>query len=220
MVFRKIHGASFTPEYECWHGMKSRCYNPKHPKFPLYGGRGIKVCDRWLYGENGKTGFKCFLEDIGLRPSPKHSIDRYPDNDGDYTPDNTRWATPAQQKWNSRGCRRMGKSTKTALTATFVRNARPAAARKDIPDGACPGLYLSIEPTGSKRWALRYRRPDGSGRLKRSARLVLGSVHNGVTDDTPPVIGGHLTLAAARHLVAALRHDAAIDQYNRKNRTK
>jgi integrase len=93
----------------------------------------------------------------------------------------------------------------TTLTATAVRNARPARARRELPDGACPGLHLTVEPSGSKRWALRYRRPDG-----RSARLVLGSVY--VADKEPseePVIGGHLTLAGARRLVAALRHEIA-----------
>lgn len=91
-----------------------------------------------------------------------------------------------------------------ALTATADRNARPSEARRDIVDVGCPGLVLTIEPTGSKRWALRYRRPDG-----RSARLVLGSVYDGAIDDTPPVIGGHFGLAAARRLVAGLRHEIA-----------
>ena len=93
----------------------------------------------------------------------------------------------------------------TTLTAVVVRNARPAKARRDVADASCPGLQLTIEPTGSKRWTLRYRRPDG-----RSARLVLGSVY--VADKEPttePVIGGHLTLAGARRLVAALRHEIA-----------
>ena len=93
----------------------------------------------------------------------------------------------------------------TTLTATAVRNARPAKARRELPDGACPGLHLTVEPSGSKRWALRYRRPDG-----RSARLVLGSVHADAKESSDePVIGGHLTLAGARRLVAALRHEIA-----------
>jgi integrase len=93
----------------------------------------------------------------------------------------------------------------STLTATAVKNARASIARRELPDAACPGLHLAIEPSGSKRWALRYRRPDG-----RSARLVLGSVH--VADQEPatePVIGGHLTLASARRLVAMLRHEIA-----------
>src|ERR1700735_1671017 len=92
-----------------------------------------------------------------------------------------------------------------ALTATAVRNARPSRARRDVPDAGCPGLVLTIEPTGSKRWALRYRRPDG-----RSARLVLGSVYADGSGAVPdPIIGGHLTLASARRLAAALRHQIA-----------
>jgi integrase len=91
------------------------------------------------------------------------------------------------------------------LTATAVKNARPAAARRDIPDAACPGLNLSIEPSGSKRWTLRYRRPDG-----RSARLVLGSVYLASKEPSDePVIGGHFTLAGARRLTATLRHELA-----------
>jgi integrase len=93
----------------------------------------------------------------------------------------------------------------TTLTAVVVRNARPAKARRDVADASCPGLQLTIEPSGTKRWTLRYRRPDG-----RSARLVLGSVY--VADKEPatePVIGAHMTLAGARRLVAALRHEIA-----------
>jgi Arm DNA-binding domain len=91
------------------------------------------------------------------------------------------------------------------LTATAVRNARPGFARRELPDASCPGLNLSVEPSGTKRWTLRYRRPDG-----RSARLSLGSVY--VTNEEPPtdpVIGGHMTLASARRLVAKLRHEIA-----------
>jgi hypothetical protein len=66
-------------------------------------------------------------------------------------------------------------------------------------------MRLTIEPSGAKRWTLRYRRPDG-----RSARLVLGSVYFAGKEPTEdPVIGGHLTLAGARRLVAKLRHEIA-----------
>jgi hypothetical protein len=86
--------------------MKERCLRPLHKSFARYGGRGIKVCDRWLNGEGGKSGFECFLVDMGLRPSMNHSIDRYPDNDGNYEPGNCRWATTAEQHWNQRGMSR------------------------------------------------------------------------------------------------------------------
>src|SRR5690606_32604787 len=51
-------------EYIAWMNMRSRCYNPGNEHFSLYGGRGITVCDRWLTGENGNTGFECFLADM------------------------------------------------------------------------------------------------------------------------------------------------------------
>jgi integrase len=92
------------------------------------------------------------------------------------------------------------------LTAAAVARLRPAKDRREVPDGACPGLYLVVQPSGGRSWALRFRRPNG-----RPARLVLGSVYAsaGKEPDTLPTIGGHLTLAAAHRLVAELRHQIA-----------
>jgi integrase len=93
------------------------------------------------------------------------------------------------------------------LTAITVAKCRPGTVRREVPDGGCPGLHLVVQPSGAKSWALRYRRPD-----KRTAKLVIGSVfdHDGKRDpNTKPIIGGHLTLAAARRLVAELRHEIA-----------
>ena len=72
------------PEYGSWWGMVQRCTYARHNRFHLYGGRGIKVCDRWRYGEDGKSGFECFIGDMGPRPEGL-SIDRV-DNDGNYSP--------------------------------------------------------------------------------------------------------------------------------------
>lgn len=82
-----------SPEYEAWVQMRSRCTNPNHHAFARYGGRGIAICDEW-------DSFDDFFADMGARPSPLHSLDRYPDNDGNYEPDNCRWATSAEQMRN------------------------------------------------------------------------------------------------------------------------
>lgn len=98
------HGASFSRLYSIWSGLKSRCLNPNSPQFKNYGGRGIKVCHRWRNGGDGKSGFECFLADMGERPSAKHSLDRI-DTNGDYEPGNCRWATAREQNNNTRANR-------------------------------------------------------------------------------------------------------------------
>jgi len=92
---RLKHGMTNSGEYHAWVGMKQRCYNKNSHAYHNYGGRGIKVCDRWL------NSFENFIADMGNRPSPKHSIDRM-DNDGNYEHGNCRWSTMKEQMNNVR----------------------------------------------------------------------------------------------------------------------
>lgn len=92
---RAKHGQWRTKVYQAWSAMLRRCNNPKTAHFSRYGGRGIKVCERW------QNSFVNFLEDMGQPPSAEHSIDRI-NGDGDYEPGNCRWATRKEQAQNNK----------------------------------------------------------------------------------------------------------------------
>lgn len=94
----RTHGQSGSIEYHTWERMITRCYSHNNKVFKNYGGRGVNVTKVW----RGPDGFAAFLSHVGLRPSPKHSLDRYPNTNGNYEPGNVRWATRTEQNQNTR----------------------------------------------------------------------------------------------------------------------
>lgn len=88
------HGMKNTNTYRAWNAMLNRCKNPSVESYPNYGGRGISVCPQW-------HKFEVFFADMGACP-PGLTLDRYPDQEGNYQPGNCRWATRSQQERNKR----------------------------------------------------------------------------------------------------------------------
>ncbi len=93
-------GSGTTKEYRVWLGMKQRCNDALSPSYDRYGGRGIKVCDRWV------SSYETFLADMGRCPEPRYSLNRK-DNDGPYSPENCEWASPIAQANNRKGNKRV-----------------------------------------------------------------------------------------------------------------
>lgn len=137
-------------EYNIWTTMKTRCLCPTNKGFPSYGGRGIKICDRW------RDSFENFYADMGKRPSKKHSIERI-NNDGDYEPENCRWATQKEQCNNQRTNRRIVVNGETLTMSQIAdRAGLPYATIKARVKRNTPPEKLMRQPVPTHRRG-RYR---------------------------------------------------------------
>lgn len=140
------HGMARTPEYVAWQAMHQRCENPSNPEYRNYGARGITVCEGW-------ATFDVFIIDMGMRPSPKHSIERA-DNDLGYSPDNCKWATRKEQNDNKRVTRRLrfNGRVKTLTQWAKDKGIKPATLHARLLDGWTTTDALTI-PVG--KWKSR-----------------------------------------------------------------
>jgi hypothetical protein len=136
-----------TKLYRVWLTMRSRCNNPKVDSYHRYGGRGIRVCERW-------DDFSNFKSDMGDPPGPGYSLDRFPNGDGNYEPGNVRWATDEDQANNKDAVhlvtlpdgRRMSvsKAARTMKISVFAVKAR---INRGWPDDR---LFEPVDPEGGR----------------------------------------------------------------------
>lgn len=101
------HGQTDTPEYQAWCNIKNRCHNPESREYPSFGGKGIRMSERW------RQSFAEFLRDVGKRPSPKHQL-RRDDLTGDYSQENCRWTVENKSRFKDFTNQKFGRLTAVA----------------------------------------------------------------------------------------------------------
>lgn len=139
------HGASDTRAYVIWHSMKGRCLNPNNHAYSSYGGRGIKICKRWM-------SFPNFLADMG-QPPDEHEIERTNNNKG-YAPSNCRWATRREQQNNRRANRLLTHDGLNMTVAEWSRhlNFSDTAIRSRLDAGMSTADALDPKPRQNSGW--------------------------------------------------------------------
>jgi hypothetical protein len=139
-------GGNVTLEYKSWRAMKARCLNPRHPFFRDYGGRSVKICERW-------QDFRNFLADMGRKPGPEYTLERI-NNDADYSPENCKWATRTQQQANRRP-----QKNRTGYPNVWV--------------DPKTGRFMGVLRTGGKtRWCGTYGTPQEASEAAQRARAL------------------------------------------------
>jgi hypothetical protein len=152
-VHGHAQGGQPSPEYNCWLAAKKRCQNPTNASYPLYGGRGIRMCPRW------SASFAAFLGDVGPKPLPSWSLDRINPERG-YEPGNCAWVPPIVQAQNKRStcwwefegqpavigevARFLGISREHALSLG-KRGLLPARKMREAPNHALMGNTLVLD---------------------------------------------------------------------------
>lgn len=142
---KRKHEQYRPPEYRAWDSMKQRCYNPRNISYPRYGAVGVRVCKRWL------RSFSAFMADMGRRPTSRHSLDRHPNNAGNYTPQNCRWATPRQQAANTLANRLLTYQGRTRHMSAWARDVglKVGTLHKRLKSGWTVDEALSIPIIGT-----------------------------------------------------------------------
>lgn len=140
----KTHGMYGTLTYQSWWAMKQRCTYPKHIEYHRYAKQGVKLCDRWMIFAN-------FLEDMGVRPSKAHSIDRWPNGSGNYEPGNCRWATKVEQANNCSTNRIITAFGETGTCTLIARKygMKPSMVYRRLKRGWSPEDALTKPPRSS-----------------------------------------------------------------------
>ena len=144
--------------YYKWQRMIARCHHPSQKDYAAYGAQGVEVCARWRFGEDGVSGFECWVMDMGPPPFSKASIDRIDGSKG-YTPENCRWATSREQANNRKTNRRVTARGKTLTIAQWSRitGVGPKTIRYRLEQGATPEEAL-------------FKRPDRGAKLSTKTR--------------------------------------------------
>lgn len=166
---REQHGLSRTSEYKAWNKMIDRCTNPSSKSYVNYGGRGICVCDKWL------TSFSAFINDIGRKPTPLHTLERK-NNNGNYEPKNCKWATRDEQNKNTRFnvILEINGQRKCVSEWSRISGMSISGLRKRLASGMSPKEAITKKKDNTKIRKQKFATINGSRKTLREWSVVFG----------------------------------------------